>query len=173
MLKLFCMYACVVITYGRLGINRYGYQPCAWSAEHETLFFLRPRLHLSIRSSKIGLTLPSRVSPSILHTQAESVNGAYSRISLLPPAFRDGVQRYRQPTSGQSRVSRITELRTYDVHHEESTDTEQAVLGYSRNGCSQPGNSMDPVSVRISFPTPAIGTMDVCDTDTNGGKNVY
>ena len=39
------------------------------------------------------------------------------------PAFSDGVHIYRQPPSGQSRVYRVTQLRTDGVHCRESTGT--------------------------------------------------
>ena len=49
----------------------------------------------------------------ILHTQTESGD----ILSLLTgPAFRDGVHLYRQPPWGQSRVYRVTQLRTCGVY---------------------------------------------------------
>ena len=46
-------------------------------------------LRLKRWSRETGFTVPSRASPLIRHTQAES--SAYSRTLLLPSAFRDGV----------------------------------------------------------------------------------
>ena len=40
---------------------------------------------------KTGSAVPSLVSPFILHTQHQAESGAYSRASLFPPAFREGV----------------------------------------------------------------------------------
>ena len=56
-----------------------------------------------------GSAVSFRVSLLMLHTQAESI--AYS----IPPAFLDGVHLCRQPPSGQSRVNRVTQLRTEGV----------------------------------------------------------
>ena len=41
----------------------------------------------------------------------------------IPPDFRDGVHIYRQPPSGQSRLYRVTQLRTNGVHCRESAGT--------------------------------------------------
>ena len=46
----------------------------------------------------------------------------------IPPAFRDGVHLYPEPTSGQSRVYHVTHLRTDGVHCRESSATGPAVL---------------------------------------------
>ena len=46
----------------------------------------------------------------------------------IPPTFRDGVHIYRQPPLGQSRVYRVTQLRTDGVHCRESTNTGPGVL---------------------------------------------
>ena len=48
-----------------------------------------PRSRLRVWSRETGSAIPSRVSPLILHAQAES--GAYPRAPLFPPAFRHGV----------------------------------------------------------------------------------
>ena len=106
----------MVITYSRLGVNRYGCRSRSWSAEQEndSFHFHSLRLRLRIWSRAIGSALPSHVSPLILHNQAES--GACSRVSLLAPDFREGVHLYRQPSSGQCRVYRVTQLSTNGVH---------------------------------------------------------
>ena len=46
----------------------------------------------------------------------------------IPPGFRDGVHFYRQPPSGQSRVYRVTQLRTAGVHCREPAGTGQVVI---------------------------------------------
>ena len=52
-------------------------------------------------SRETGSAVPSRVSPLILLTRAESEVLTHG----IPPAFRDGVGIDRQPSSGQSHVN--------------------------------------------------------------------
>ena len=108
---------CVVIAYSKLGINQYGCQSCSWSAEQAKPFFPGTFPRLRIWSRETGSVVSSRVSLLSLHTQAES--GAYSRVPLLLPAFRAGVDPYRQSPLGQSRVYRVTLLRTDRVSRQE------------------------------------------------------
>ena len=97
------------------GSTRQGCQSCSWSAEQGKLcFFPCPRSRLRIWSRETGSAVPSRVSPLILHTQAESDWLVLNR--GIPPVFRDGVHVYRLPPSGQSRVYRVTQLRTDDIN---------------------------------------------------------
>ena len=88
------MYVCMYVDYGhhlQQSADQPGMvaNPARGQLKREkSIIFPCPRSHMKIwlcerdRSGR----LPSRVSR--LHTQAESVNGAYSR---GPPAFRDGV----------------------------------------------------------------------------------
>ena len=46
----------------------------------------------------------------------------------IPPTFRGGVHTYRQPPSGQSRVYRVTQMRTDGVHCREFARTVTEVL---------------------------------------------
>ena len=72
-----CMYVCTVITYTRLDINR------VW------LPILLVRSCLKILSRATGLTVLSRVSPLVLHTQAELIIRPYT-IGLRPPRLLPG-----------------------------------------------------------------------------------
>ena len=57
----------------RLGTNRYGCQLCSWSAQQGKCFFPCPLSRLLRSSSpETSSDVPFRVSPPILHTQAES-----------------------------------------------------------------------------------------------------
>ena len=60
-------FLCMIITSSRLGINRYGYQSCSWSAEQGKLNLPCPSSYLKIRSRETGSTVQSRVSQLILH----------------------------------------------------------------------------------------------------------
>ena len=63
----------MTITCSRFGINRYVRQSCWWSAEQGKCFFFScSRLRLRTWSRAKGLTVLSRVSSLIFHTQAES-----------------------------------------------------------------------------------------------------
>ena len=64
--------------------------------------------------------------PAHLHTQAES--GAYSRDSSRFPPRRPFISLNRHTPSGQSRVYRVTQLRTDGVHCRESAGTGPVVL---------------------------------------------
>ena len=70
-----------------------------------------PRSRHRIWSRETGSAVPSRVSPLILHAQAES--GAYSRAPLFPSAFRHGVvstpeKRHRVSFSQKLRSNGVT-----------------------------------------------------------------
>ena len=108
----------MVLPYGRLGTSRYGCQFSSWSAEQGDIFSLSPFApdHLVSRG-RLGRPVPRL----ILHSQAEPCD--YSRILLIPPAFRDGVHPYRQPPSGKSRTHRFTQFRTDDFRRQESAGT--------------------------------------------------
>ena len=93
-----CAYVHVRSAYSaEYGSTGNGCHSCSRSAEQGKLFFPCPRSCL-----RRGSAAPSRASPLILHTQAESdwlvlTHG-------ISPAFRDGVivHLYRQPSSCQS-----------------------------------------------------------------------
>ena len=63
----------------------YGYQSRLWSAEQGKRNFPCPRSRLRVWSRELGSAVPSRVSPLVLHTQAES--GAYLRDYTSPSRF--------------------------------------------------------------------------------------
>ena len=88
----------------------YGCQSCLWSAEQGKRNFPCPRSRLRVWSRELGSAVPSRVSPLVLHTQAES--GAYLRDSTSPSRFplRFPLEPRNAP-SGWSRVYRVTQLR--------------------------------------------------------------
>ena len=77
-------YACVVITYSRVQINRVGCQSCSGELNREKFPCTRSRLRIWFR--EIGLAVPSRVSLLILYTNAES--RAYSRYPSRVPRRR-------------------------------------------------------------------------------------
>ena len=75
-----CVYVCMHIwsaLSAEYGLTRYGSHFCSWSAERGKYFFPCPRSRLRVWSRETGSVVPSRVSPFILHTPAES--DAYSR----------------------------------------------------------------------------------------------
>ena len=86
------------------------------------LIFPCPRMCLRIWSRETGLAVPSRVSLFILHTKAEF--GAYLRDSSRVPQRRPCLFILNHHTpSGQSRVYRVTQLRTDGVRCRESAGT--------------------------------------------------
>ena len=76
--------------------------------------------------SRDWFSRPVPRQPAHLHTQAES--GAYSRDSSRFPRRRPFIYLNRHTPSGQSRVYRVTQMRTDGVHCRESAGTEPVVL---------------------------------------------
>ena len=82
------LYRVVVVVVGH-HIQQIDLQSCLWSTGQGKMHLPCPRSRLRIWSRETGSAVPSRVSPLILHAQAES--GAYSWAPLFPPAFHHGV----------------------------------------------------------------------------------
>ena len=78
-------------------------------------------MRLRIWSRETGSAVPSRASLFILHTEAEP--GAYSRDSSRFLRWRPFIYLNRHTPLGQSRVNRVTQLRTDGVHCRESAGT--------------------------------------------------
>ena len=96
----------------------------------------------------------------LLHTQAES--GAYSRDSSRFSRRRPFIYLNRHTPSGQSRVYRVTQLRTDGVHYRESAGTGPVVLKVVPvTGATFAGHH-GPINVRLSFPTSTFGRKCTC-----------
>ena len=108
----------------------------------------------------MGSAVPSRVSSPILHTEAEY--GAYSpRDSSRVPRRR--LYRHNTPPLGQSRVCRVTQLRTDDLHCRESAGTGPVVLKVVPvTGAAFALHHRGSINVRLSFPTSTIGMKWAC-----------
>ena len=95
---------------------------------------VRVRSCLRIWSRETGSAVRSRVSTAHLHTQAES--GAYLlRDSSRVPRRRPFIHFNHHTPSGQSRVCRVTQLRTDGVHCRESAGTGPVNLKVVPNEC--------------------------------------
>ena len=115
----------------RVWINRVGRQSCSWPAEQGKWIFPCPRACLRIWSRETGSAVPSSISLliSILRLNLVLTCG-------IPPEFRDGVYLWNRHTpSGQSRVYRVTRLRTDGVHCRESAGTGPVNLKVVPNEC--------------------------------------
>ena len=90
----------------------------------------------------------------------------------IPPSIRDGLQRYHQSPSGQSRVNRALQLRTDGVHYRASAGTGSVALKVVLvMGAAISGFTMNPYITRLSFPKPNnIGTYVV---DMHGTKSIF
>ena len=125
------MYVCMVITYSRVWINEVRLPillVVSWTGE---IILPCPRVCLRIWSREAGSAVPSRVSLliSILRLNLVLTYG-------IPPEFRAGVHLWNRHTpSGQSRVCRVTQLRTDGVHFRESAGTGPVILKVVPNGC--------------------------------------
>ena len=96
-------------------------------------FSLCPRSRLGIWSRETGSAVPSRVRLliSILRLNLVLTYG-------IPPEFRGGVYLFilnRHTPSGQSRVYRVTQLRTDSIHCRESAGTGPVNLKLVPNEC--------------------------------------
>ena len=83
--------------------------------------------------SRDGFSRPVPRQPAHLHTQAES--GAYLRDFSRVPRQRPFIYLNRHTPSGQSRVYRVTQLRTDGVHCRESAGTGPLNLKVVPNEC--------------------------------------
>ena len=147
-----CMYVCMVITYSRVWINRVRLPillVVSWTGK---IIFPCPRVCLRIWSRETGSAVPSRVSLliSILRLNLVLTFG-------IPPEFRGGVHLWNRHTPpGQSRVYRVTQLRTDGVHCRESASTGPVNLKVVPNECCL-GRSPWTNWYSPLFPTPTIG----------------
>ena len=98
--------------------------PTRVQLSRETYFFPATVRTLRFWSRKTGLAAPSRVSPPILPTQADS--DAYSRDSTSFQRRLPNI--HSQALSSQSRVYRIAQLRADSVHCRESAGTGPVAL---------------------------------------------
>ena len=100
--------------------------------------------------------------PAHLHTQAES--GAYSpRDFSRVPRRRPFIHLNRHTLAGQSRVYRVTQLRTVGVHCRENTGTGPVNLKVVLNGCCLGRSPWTKLYTTPLFPTPTIiGIKSAC-----------
>ena len=100
-----------------------GCQSSSWSAAHFLIRFLVP-----VRAREMGVSRGS-AAPSCVSQPAHFPYSSWIVCCLLITGFlpfpaTDGVHTlYRQPPSGQSRVYRITQLRTDNVPYQDSAGT--------------------------------------------------
>ena len=123
------------------------------------IIFPCPRSRLRIWSRETGSAVPSRVSLliSILRLNLVLTYG-------IPPEFRGGVHKFilnRHPPSGQSRVYRVTQLRTDGVHCRESAGTGPVNLKVVPNECCL-GRSTWTNEYTPFFPILTIGMKWAC-----------
>ena len=104
--------------------------------------------------SRNGFGIPVPRQPAHLHTQAESA--AYLRDSSRVPWRRPLLYLKRHTLSAQSRVHRVTQLRTDVVHCLESTGTGPISLKVVPNEYSLSVGHHGPINMRLSFPHPLL-----------------
>ena len=116
--------------------------------------------------SRGGFGSPVPRQPAHLHTQAES--GAYLRDSSRVPRQRPFIYLNRHTSSSQSRVYRVTHLRTDGVHCRESAGSGPVSLRVVPNECCL-GRSPWTNSYAPLFPTPTIGMKWLYHVEITGG----
>ena len=106
--------------------------------------------------SRDGFGSPVSRQPAHLHTQTES--GAYLRDSSPVPRRRPLIYLNRHTTpSGQSRVYRVTQLRTDGVHCRESAGTGPVnVKVVPDGGGAALAGQHGQINMRLSFPQPLL-----------------
>ena len=100
----------------------------------KNVYFPFPRSRLRIWSRETVSAVPPRVNLVISILNLLNLVLTYG----IPPELRDGVHLFilnRHTPSGQSRVYRITQLRTDGVHYRKSVDIEPVNLKVVPNGC--------------------------------------
>ena len=110
-----------------------------------------------VSRDEFGSPVPRQ--PAHLHTQGES--GTYLRDSSRVPRRRPFIYLNRHTPSGQSRVYRITQLRTEGVHCRESAGTGPVNLKVVPNECCLGRSPWTNKYVPL-FPTPTIGMKWAC-----------
>ena len=148
------MYVCMVIAYSK-GKDQPGEvaNPARGQLNRENIFYLSPFAPESLVSRDVfGIPVPRQ--PANLHTQAES--GAYLRDSSRIPRRRLFIYLNRHTPSGQSRVYRVTQLRTDGVHCRESAGIGPVNLKAIRNGCAALAGHHGPIDMRLAFPHPLL-----------------
>ena len=126
-------YVCMVITESRVWINRVKLPILLVVSSTGKTIFLCLLSRMRIWSRETCGAIPSRFSPLILQSEAESSiinhqssSGAYSSHSSRFPRRRPFL--CRQQPSGESRVRQVTQSCTDGVHRRESADTGPVVL---------------------------------------------
>ena len=144
----------MVITYGK-SMDQPGKaaNPARGHLNRENEYFPCPRSRLRIWSRETGSAVPPRVRLLVFIFRLNLVltNG-------IPAEFRGGVHLFilnRRPPSSQSRIYRVTQLRTDDVHCRESAGTGPVNLKVVPNTCCT--NKYAPLS-----PKPTNGMKWAC-----------
>ena len=105
--------------------------------------------------SRDGFGSPVPRQPAHLHVRLNLVL-TYG----VPPEFRGGVHLFilnrRHTPSGQSRVYRVTRLRTDGVHYREFVGTGPVNLKVVPNECCLGRSHHGPINMRLSFPHPLL-----------------
>ena len=128
-----CMYVCMVITYSRVWINRVRLPILLVVSRTGIMNISLSPCAPENLVSRDGFGSPVPRQPTHLHTQAEY--GAYLRDSSRVPRRRPFIYSNRHTPSGQSRVYRVTPLRTDGVNCRESAGTGPVNLKVVPNEC--------------------------------------
>ena len=153
------LYVCMVTHISRVWINQVRLPVLlVASCKDKINVFLSPFAPENL-VSRDGFGSPVPRQPAHLHAQAES--GAYLRYSSRVPWRRPYIYLNHHTPSGQSRVYRVTQLRTDGVHCRESTGTGPVNLKVVPNGCCL-GRSPWTNWYAPLFPTSAMGMKWAC-----------
>ena len=157
-------YVCMVTHTATVWINRVRFPillvVVSWTGKKQgKWFFPCSRSRQRIQSRETGSAVPSRVSLliSILRLNLVLTYG-------IPPDFRGGVPLFilnRHTPSGQSRVYRVSQLRTDGACCRESAGTGPVNLMVFPNECCL-GRSLWTNQYAPLFPTPTIGMKWAC-----------
>ena len=141
----------------------YGCQSCLWPAEQGKRNFPCPRSRPRLRSCELGSAVPSRVSPLILHTKAES--GAYLRDSTPSSRFS-----LRFPLEPPCAIGLVPSLSGHAIALPMAFTTETRHRASSSQGSSINGSFLfrephGPINARPFFPHPLLVQWECASRD--------
>ena len=161
------MYVCIVITYNRVWINRVRLPillVVSWTGKNNIP--LSPCVPENL-VSRDGFSRPVPRQPVHLSILRLNMVLTYG----IPPEFRGGVHLWNRHTpSGQSRVYRVTQLRTDGVHCRESAGTGPVNIKVVPNECCLGRCHHGPINIRLSFPHPLLVWSG--HVESTGGKSM-
>ena len=146
------------VTQFRTGSIGYGWQFRSWSAEQGEIMFPCP----PVRVWELRQVTPSRPASSCSYPYSGWIWCLLARDSSRFPRPRPFIYLNHHTPSGQSRVYRVTQLRTDGIHCRESAGTGPVVVKVVPVTSAALAGHHGPINMCLFFPTPTIGLNWAC-----------